>query len=538
MSTNSASTHAAEPIQSRLAERHRTIIIIAIALALAAAPRLMVFPLSVVHWDESIYTLVARDLTWGIMPLSGAFEHKPVFLYYVFAIPQLLFGDTIAATRFLSIALAAIGAFLAATFVRKALSDDMIVVSAAAALYALWSALNRGLAPQPEAIMNIFVLLALIVSHDRFQSTAPRRVLRAEILLGAIWAAAIQTNYLSAILLVAFTLDYWLLMLRGKTFSDAVGAYVKSGLIIFASFAAAFFLLLSPVFLFGDIGLYIDLQLKFLMGYAGDGSFLRTLVDIPKVMRPFALMVAFGVCFGGFFLWSRARKATFFGDEPVATRALIYFAAALFACVAANRAYAKYFLLLLPSIVVLTSIFLAQLSKHGSLRAFAALSLAVYSTTLIEEDRYLLRQGLSGYARILKGRPADVTHKIAGLIKQDLSEGDTIYVYDYQPILYYLTRVRPPTRFASSIHHLEHGYVEAMELDRTQTMHDILAKAPKFIVTGTNPTDGRYEESSAILAAAIASDYEIALSIEDKIFTTTLSRNEPGDHVNVYRRRQ
>ena len=61
------------------------------AAALFSLSRLVVLPLTVVNWDESLYFLVSHDLLQGHVPYTATFEHRPIALYYVFALAQILF---------------------------------------------------------------------------------------------------------------------------------------------------------------------------------------------------------------------------------------------------------------------------------------------------------------------------------------------------------------------------------------------------------------------------------------------------------------
>lgn len=520
-------------LASKLAHEKSTVqrdflIILSLSILCAALPRILVFPLSVIHWDESIYTLVARDLARGQMPFSGIFDHKPILIYVFYAIPQLVLGEIVSATRVVSVLVGVVGAVTFGYFVRTVITQDIRIVAAGAAMYGLLSSLNRGMAAHPELFMNIFMMLVWIVMQRQQNSAnAPLRFL---ILIGALWAFSFQTNYLTGFLLVAFALDYLYVTLNTYARRDALIHYVTHGVIIFAAFAAVCAALVLPILVWGDIGTYFTLQAKFLSGYAKEGDMLRSLLDLPKVVRAyFILIVPMIACLAFLaYSWLSRGGRNSFADNPIIVRMAIYFLVTMVAAVASNRIHEKYYLLILPSTLAVLCYALTFIPTKHAIRGFFCAWLALFAAAQLEQERVMFKQGLVGFVRWAQGQPVDAPDKIARDLRAALAPGETIYVYDYQHILYYQTGVVPPTAFAFSLHHLEENYTIPLELAPQPTMTGILEKTPRFVVAGSDPAEERFGLASKILADRLASDYRLVATYTDTVFQKTVASHGNG----------
>ncbi len=505
-----------------------TLLLVLVALTFALLPRLLVATLSVVHWDESIYALVARDVKDGIMPFLGVFDHKPVALYDIYGAAQALFGETIIALRLLAVIVAAAGAFVLGRYCCFATGQECSFGLFAAAIYGLLSGMNGGLVAQPELMMNIAVALIWLIQL-RLRDDRPQPVLLLAI--GGVMGVAFNCNYLFGFLILAFCVDYLLFLADRHSVGWVSRHYLIGGLIIVAGFALTTALLLTPIWLAGALPDYLSMQVKFLSGYAERRDRLATLSDALTELRPYALLTSLFVAALVTQIFSRDGS----GRNRHIRRALIYFAFGLIAAFASNRGHGKYFLLLLPAGIVLLC---CMLQQHRQRLAWPlALWLIIFAVIQLETEREVIKQGLAGWMRVIRGSPSDLPARIALEIRPELALGETIYVYEYQPILYYLTDTVPPTKFANSIHHLHENYVAALGLDREETMNGIMEARPRFVIAGSDPAEGRYGPSSAVLAARLAQDYELVEILSDPFFHVLYGRAERDNPVRVYRLR-
>ncbi len=54
--------------------------------------------------DDALYALIARSLLSGQLPYHGVYDHKPIALYYIFALFIQIFGYTLSAVRLMPFA--------------------------------------------------------------------------------------------------------------------------------------------------------------------------------------------------------------------------------------------------------------------------------------------------------------------------------------------------------------------------------------------------------------------------------------------------
>ena len=532
-----------DPVTIRSARSPGIWAILLLAIIFTGLPRALILPLSAIHLDENIYALVGRDAARGIMPLDGAFDHKPVLIYYLYALPQLLFGETPHAIRTLSIAVGVIAATLFGLFCREAISRDRTVVFTATIAFASLSNLSRGLATHPELVM-VLLLVAVWLLMTRI----PGRGTPVGVLLGigALWGAAFQVNYLTAFLILAFCLDYLIIRLRADRLARALRDYLLHGAIIFAGFLASFLALLLPIQIWGDVGGYFAAQFGYLSEYGIDRSLGRVLADLPKVSRDYAVLSAAVLAALAVGIRAMLSRRPWQGDTETAVlvgRMMIYIAICTFAIVLNGRTHDKYILLLLPSALTILIAALALLPDRTDAKLFFCTWLVFFGVISLEKERVLLKQGVAGYVNMARGAPADTLDAISRYIRRDLPPGGTIYVYDYPSMLYLSTGVVAPTRFPWSLHHLDESLARAVGISREEEMTAILDRRPAFVVAGSDPEEGRFTISSRLLAERLRNDYTLAATFQDDIFRQTVSafgENVPvggrDGQVRVYRR--
>jgi 4-amino-4-deoxy-L-arabinose transferase-like glycosyltransferase len=60
------------------------------------------FSVELLDQDETIYALVALELLSGELPYQAIFDHKPIGIYYIYAIFMGLFGKSFYAIRIMT----------------------------------------------------------------------------------------------------------------------------------------------------------------------------------------------------------------------------------------------------------------------------------------------------------------------------------------------------------------------------------------------------------------------------------------------------
>jgi hypothetical protein len=514
-------THFEQPPVSR----RDILILLAIALATATITRLPVLPLSVVDWDESVYYIIGGNILDGLLPYQGGFDHKPVALYYAFALGHLILGGHVAGIRVMAILLVAATAFLISLLLRRASSAGNVAAGTAGALYAVLSAHNNGLATNTELLSNAYAMLAMVLLTGRQPGfmVPPARALSAGLVLGVM----VNTNYLASVLAVGLCLAHAVTALTVRGWKLGLRISVTNGLAIILGAGIATTFLLLPIAIWSDLPGYFHDQMAYLSTYKDSPSISYAFGGVIYALSSYLFLIALVFAAILFLLFKKSRDEFLTSiDRIVAQQALIYLVFAAIACTLSGYFFPHYFMMLLPGLCLGAGLLLAQMPRDGALGRFCAVWLvlmAVISLATTTWTRHIYIRGAQGWRAWAAGNPPDVPSRIAAAIRPELAAGDLVYVYAYHPILYQLLGTRLPLKYFFPMHHLLARYGR----DPVAEMTHVLAQAPKFVVAGTPPSESTYGAPSRILAAALEKDYRIVGRYSD----------EGVDDIRVYERK-
>jgi 4-amino-4-deoxy-L-arabinose transferase-like glycosyltransferase len=483
---------------------------LAAILATVVLPRLAMLQVSVIDWDESIYALIGQQWVAGHVPHETVFDHKPIALYGIFASFFIAFGDTIQAIRLIPIVFVAATSLLLARLAQDRVTGDSTLCWIAAALYGLLTLANGGLATNTEILVNFFVVLSvyLIVTRDLDRRTS----FPASLAAGASLGLAFQVNYLSGILLVGVAGFYltWLASYRPAT--GLLRRLSVNGAWILGGFLLVSVLVHVPVLVYGDLSDYFELKLRYLTGYQGveaPGVALRRVSEALGPYWPFYTL-ALLLAVPAFGRSGPSRWSWFTGESPLDRRVtawLILGAAALIAAFASRRFYQHFFLFSVPALVMLATAFLRLGFPPGRLRRFCAFWMVLMAGVALIAARDEFLRGLRAHARVLHGEPADNIAESAKYLARRLGPGETIYVHDGQPILYFMTRTVPLTRFAFPDTHLKEEVAGRLGFRPVDAVSAILQRKPRFIIAGPRPDDAVAPRASILLHEVLERQY-------------------------------
>ncbi len=494
----------------------RDAVILALTAVVAAgATRLIVLPVSVIDWDESAYLLVSRDILHGRLPYEGVFDHKPVALYYIFALAQLLFGEGVHAIRLLAAIASAATAYLLSLFLMRATSAGILASAMVGVIYALSSTINGGLATNTEILMNLYLAGVLVLANTGH--IAERFVPGRSVAIGVLLGLMMHTNYLSGFIILGFCAAYALSLGSALGLAPALRIYLQNGAVIFSGFLGITTILLMPIVVWSDLGAYFGKQIAFLSGYHRDPG--ATLFSIALV--GYAHLLTLAAVLAVFLVRSTFRTTPWPSrNRAIAWQLLVYLGFGFIAGTASGRLYPHYFILLLPSLSIISGLFLTfpMITKHQHYRAAG---LILVSVVFLWSNKAYYEMGLAGYM----GRAPDLPAEIAQDLKPRLDPEDTIYVYDYQPVLYYLLAVRVPTNYPFSFHHLSPAFAVQLDFRPAAEMARIVSQAPRFVIAGSDPAGGRHGDALQLLRDTLSQHYRLV-----KIY------NKGAEAVRVYER--
>ncbi len=472
-----------------LALRHEDLAVALGLFSLALAIRSVSFHRSVIDWDESLYFLMAEAWRAGHLPYTTLWDNKPIGIYAIFAAFQYLLGDHIGSMRLAAVTAVSATAFLLYRLYLKIATATVdagrrkLPALVSAALYLFASTQDGGMAANTELFIAPFVCCGLLFALSSPQGQKPA------FLSGLFFGLAFIVKYVALFEFAAPLLALIMLSIR------ATGA--RGRLILVGCFVAG---AASP--LLACFALYV------VTGH-GDIFVSASLVaNVRRLDMPFSLSLAhrafrdhataFLLPYCAFALLLVPLLGSFMKASDseerrrngvLAAVLLLWVAGALVGTASAKSFYPHYFLQPLPALC-LTAVWVAgrALPFHG-ITGFA-MTLALLAQPLsgardaIAETWSPIKLAGPGIG-LLRDEPARIAADLRPIIT-GLS-GTPLYVVDYQPILYSLTSVEPPTRFAFPSFICKRFLSRVVAIDPGAEFAAIAAKRPHFIIRSRDP---------------------------------------------------
>lgn len=190
--------------------RHAEIVVIAGLVVLLRAP---IFGVSSLDPDESMYFVIGRELLHGHLPYVTTFQEKPLGAPLAVAAAMGLLGPTVLAARILACVAVTATALLLRQIVMTA-GLSRLAGFLAAALYALMATRVGGLATNTEILFApLTTAAAWIAVRDRDAPSAARRR-QAVLLFGLFIGLSIWFKYIAAlpgaVMFIVMAAGWWL----------------------------------------------------------------------------------------------------------------------------------------------------------------------------------------------------------------------------------------------------------------------------------------------------------------------------------------
>lgn len=153
-----------------------------------------------------------------------------------------------------------------------------------------------------------------------------------------------------------------------------------------------------------------------------------------------------------------------------------------------KRLWLHNFLQLLPPFCLITgwlvSSLLLEEGKSKRPRQYLAIALLLVVATFNPVISALQRGQAYIQSVINEGIQStyDTPAKIARYIKPRLKQGDSIYVVDYEPIIYYLSQARVPTRYVLPRWVYDTAFSSFTGIDQFSELNDIFEQNPEFLI--------------------------------------------------------
>jgi 4-amino-4-deoxy-L-arabinose transferase-like glycosyltransferase len=475
--------------------RHRWNLALALLPVLVLAIRWASFLPSVIDWDESLYLLQAREWLRGNWPFSGVWDMHPPGAPAAIALAFLIFGESLETVRLLG-TICVISTGYALIALARVVGAPRRLGYLAAVLYAAHTLQLGGLASNTEILFAPLVVssLALALAQGRLWP----RLIGMGVLIGC---ALLIKQVVTPEGCLAYALFAWPL-LRERRWGLLLGTATAYAALCLAPTA-----LVAGIYaLRGEFDIWFESTVLAPLQYASGRIPLEQMfwrIAMAALALRWLLLLSLPAL-----LLTR--------QDPVLRRltlfALLWLATAALAVAAPGFFFLHYFLIAVPPLALLAATGAYAFMRHiGAARARLGLAalMAVVAVDMVATDLTpRLQRGFS------MGTP-DTPRRMAALMNDELQPGDTIFVPNYQPVVYFLTQARLPTRFPFPVH-LTGGFANLAGVDTDAEVARILASRPRFIVLDRTEWFGMRPSAMSMLTEALHLGYELAASFAEE----------------------
>ncbi|HKT19959.1 MAG TPA: hypothetical protein VJR47_18045 [Stellaceae bacterium] len=480
----------------------------ALALGTAVILRYNSFFPSVIDSDESLYAVIAQHWLRGELPYRFTWDQHSIGLPALFAAIEFLFGNSIAAIR-VSACVAVAAAATAIYFTSLRLERHRVAAFIAAGFYVAWTTRWWGFPANCELYLNALTVPSLlIVLSELGAATDYARKLRRYCLAALLLGIALQIKQViiaeTALLLATMvaTVDR---PRRVKTF-------------LFASFFIGLptIVVVGYFWLNGLLAEYFRAVVVSNLIYATSYPSASHLLS--RLPHSFILPIGLAIL-ASCLIWKR----------PTRPHALVvaWIVASAVDLVLPGQFWPHYFLLLLPGASILTGTLVNRLTmdrpwrqQHPRWAACSAVVAAIVSFNPVGIYRDTVK--VKTFAR------NDVAREIADRIKARISPAETVFVFNYQPIIYFLVGSALPTKHVLPAD-WGRQFAATAGVQPLRAVEAVFAKKPDFVVVA--------ERDSLQVGNAAEAAFRKYLSAYTEKFKVvdTLTMPEPVT-VKIYRR--
>lgn len=475
---------------------------------------------SVIDPDESLYLLMAQSWLDGHLPYTEIWDNKPPGIYILFSIALILFGKSVISIRVLACIAIIITCNLLYKLGNIIGKNGAIIGLIAGTLYAINSLSNEGLASNTEIFFTPFVTLAVylfihFVYKERYLGKLTTRTSPRILMIGLLMGIGFEIKYVVIFDFIAILLTVGISFYFGLLKSSKYFSILKYYALLSIGFILPF-LLISLYFIFNkqfDSYLYSNFVAN--KARTIDNSFsFTTLAEAIKNQVNSNPTLWLWLLITPFYI-SITRKIDSEERKKIAFFLTWFFVDLLGICfVFRGDFYLHYFLQLTPSqcliscylFIRLINIKRKEAKDVASVEQYFLLALILIAPLLHYAGIvgfYLRSSAENLYFRQVKGLEdwGDGPAAIGKYIKARINRNDYIYVVDYQPIIYFLTQAKIPTKYAfpSFLVGGKESLSRITGNDPIQELNSIMQKRPVYIIKKNNDQDLFYTELNKYL---------------------------------------
>ena len=504
---------------SRLAWAFSNVACLVWLLAFALLVRGFGFIPTVLDPDESLYLLQAREWLRGGWPYVAVWDMHPVGAPAIIAAGFLVFGESIASARLVGAIAVALTGYLLFRIVVQARCGRAAGL-AAGVLYVAHTVLPGGLATNTELLFAPFVTGGFMVAIGMARAVLEegRRPSVAGIAsMGLCFGAALLVKQVAApeacaAFAAIMALAVWRIGMPFRGFLARAAAFAAGCAAPMAATAAVYWLR-------GDLSVFLDANFVAPMLYVAKhtetAGFVMLRMVLSSVVERVWLLLAAAAALGTL---RRHRRFDLHGALIVA--ALLWFVGATAGIVLPGKFFAHYFLMWLPPLCLAAAIGLREIViRMGPRRPGIALLAVVAVIASMPVLGDLAGLGRRGVGLRLPDPPQVVANVVAGLVPP----GETAFVVNYEPVVYFLADLPLPTRIPLW-QQLAGGYGEAIGQESDAELARVLASKPYLLVISQPHWRDVRPNVQRAIEAALEEGYEEAQSVQGTLGMVELWR--------------
>ncbi len=488
---------------------HRAYIGVLMIVSIACAARVFTLFTASIDADEGVYLVMAQQWQHGGLPYVAVWDqHPPGLPALLVAVLDVVFDPVLGAH------LAALAAVVATAVVihqicwRHANSARAGLI--AALFYVICISRWPGLSANTEIFNNLIVTFAAyhLITAARRPSSLSRAVMAAFVL-----GIGLQFKYVVFPEAVLLSLAY--LVASYRLNRDLGDAGVAAGFMMLAGLLPTF-LVVVYFWSQGALQTFLSANIGANVTYVALVPPLREIVyDSTAGMLPIigaVIVIGYAILCR---VWWRPRWTAI--SSLQAWIFLWIIAAALDVCLP-MKFFRHYFFALYPPVCLGATLALDALTAaRRKSSAYGLVVLLAAPTTL----------WVMGIVRAAPWDGEDVPHTIAQVVQQAGARDGDLYVYRYQPVIYALARLRPPTPYVMTLEISE--FSESAHTDGVAEMEQIMGARPRFVVKseGGALTDSA-EAVDNVLTRGLT-QYRLIRTFQDKADRSVIDLYERQD---------
>lgn len=412
---------------------------------------------SVIDWDESLYLLVADRWLDGYPPYTAIWDNKPPGIYVLFAIALKLFGRSVISIRILACIAIIITCYLLYLIGSTVNPQGKEIGLIAGIFYAAISTTSGGMSSNTEifcvpfSVLAFYFLLAKLKDFERYQVKTYATIF----LIGLLLGIGFEIKQIILFDLIAMLIILGGFVLIGSQLNRQWLVFAKAVVLLLAGFVLPFLFATLYFFVTKDFHNYwyatfTANTLRIMDQPVSSNIILKLIKKFPSIYSIVILsLCSFPLLFN--FLWIKKLKEKWL----ILSIIIWFFSSLLGICFVFERLYSHYFLQLSPA-VSLAGAYLITRQFPGNTKTVIHKKYSFFSiiTTIILINCLIISDVYSGAEEIffhhVKGIKywQDTSAQVSEYLRERIDKDSYIYVVDYQPIIYFLTEAKIPTRYA------------------------------------------------------------------------------------------